>query len=244
MCNETRTDPFAIVGGSRIHPPFSDMQYDVTAEAKALVILKIDEGDAMSPEEAAADAFGGARQAEREAFQAKVRNAMRGALDQVLREHKVPFAIAQVDFSLQAVGWGGDTLGYDEYADAVTECSDCEAVILERDVPGQPYTYGFGDEECREPLCYRCRERRKGSEPKPTEKQLEIIRHALGLNYKEKPFRNHYCTTDKDPELEEMVTAGWFKRGILINEKRDRYYHVTAAGRGFAGVPTPEPTAE
>ena len=66
---------------------------------------------------------------------------------------------------------------------------------------------------------------------KLTEAQLDDIRHALGINQSGREYRNHYCTYDGDPKMEAMVEAGAMRRGVTINEGRDRMYHVTDAGR-------------
>lgn len=63
-----------------------------------------------------------------------------------------------------------------------------------------------------------------------TVRQREIIEHSLGLPYNKKPYRSHYCTSNGDPVLEEMVTVGLMSRGRVINEGRDRYYYVTEMG--------------
>jgi hypothetical protein len=73
-----------------------------------------------------------------------------------------------------------------------------------------------------------------------TEDQRHIIRHSLGLTRSRKAYRTHYCTRDGDPALEEMVTAGWMERGDKLNEGRDRYYHVSAAGAKAVGSKLPK----
>lgn len=73
-----------------------------------------------------------------------------------------------------------------------------------------------------------------------TNEQRDIILHSLGLTRSEKPFRNHYCDRDGDPKLEAMVTAGWMRHGSLLNEKRDRYYHVTESGAEAVGAKLPK----
>lgn len=79
-----------------------------------------------------------------------------------------------------------------------------------------------------------------------TREQREILRHALGLDPSGKdprqgqrkaplePYRNHYCTHDGDPKLEALVTLGLMERGRRLNDGRDRYYHVTEAGKAEA----------
>lgn len=76
-----------------------------------------------------------------------------------------------------------------------------------------------------------------------TDEQTEIIRHSLGLTNpraKGKPYRNHYCADAEDQRLEPLVEAGLMRRGGIINEGRNRYYHVTAAGAAAVGSELPK----
>lgn len=73
-----------------------------------------------------------------------------------------------------------------------------------------------------------------------TSEQREIIHHSLGLGSAKKPYRDYYCTSAGDPILEAMVTAGWMKPGNKINEGRDQYYLVTAAGAAAIGSHLPK----
>lgn len=68
-----------------------------------------------------------------------------------------------------------------------------------------------------------------------SEIQLKILRHALGLDYGEKVYRNYYCTGPGNPHHEEcrnlesmgMMTS---KRDVL-NEMSESYiFNVTQKG--------------
>ena len=72
-----------------------------------------------------------------------------------------------------------------------------------------------------------------------TSEECEIIRHALGLNYKRRPYRNHYCDAADAPELAALVAKGLMKAGRIINNGDDRYYHVTSAGAAMVGSKLP-----
>jgi hypothetical protein len=80
----------------------------------------------------------------------------------------------------------------------------------------------------------------------PTKHQADIIRHSLGYDYPDKirrnrgPYRNYYCAGNGSIALEAMVAQGWMNRGSVINDGKDRYYHVTDAGAAAAGVAMPQ----
>lgn len=66
-----------------------------------------------------------------------------------------------------------------------------------------------------------------------TQAERDIIEHSLGLDYGKKAFRNRYCVGLNSPDytlLCEMVGKGWMQAGNFINDKEDRYFHVTDAG--------------
>jgi len=64
--------------------------------------------------------------------------------------------------------------------------------------------------------------------------QLDIMRHALGLNYGERQNRNCYCASliDGQPPLEigELVAAGLMEARNRINDGEMQYFVVTQAG--------------
>lgn len=53
-------------------------------------------------------------------------------------------------------------------------------------------------------------------------------------------YRNHFCVGAEDcvhrPVVEEMVREGLLVAGAVINDGRDRFFHVTVAGAREAGV--------
>lgn len=67
-----------------------------------------------------------------------------------------------------------------------------------------------------------------------TKRQREIMRHALGLNYKKRPFRNHFCTGPggKDYEMCQQLE----EMGLMVSSKSpicpdDVIFVVTPAGK-------------
>jgi hypothetical protein len=74
-----------------------------------------------------------------------------------------------------------------------------------------------------------------------TEKQREIMRHALGYGSRNPGYRNHFCTgpgsTDY-PHCEALVEAGMMaKRGGNALSGGDNVYQVTDTGRAALKVP-------
>ena len=68
-----------------------------------------------------------------------------------------------------------------------------------------------------------------------TDKQREIILHALGLNRRDREYRNHFVSgsgSDDYQHCEELVTAGLMTRhkGNVLSGG-DNIYIVTDAGR-------------
>lgn len=86
---------------------------------------------------------------------------------------------------------------------------------------------------------------------------LDILWHAIGMdrkNYRKSldwwldndNHRNSYCVSTEPPSrdlkrLDELVARGLMKTGWFINDKRDRYYHVTQAGIRHAKANYPRP---
>ena len=64
-----------------------------------------------------------------------------------------------------------------------------------------------------------------------TREQVEILRHALGLNYKNTSFRKHYVAASDDPACNEMVANGLLKKShnALLPEDHGVFY-VTMKG--------------
>lgn len=74
-----------------------------------------------------------------------------------------------------------------------------------------------------------------------TKAQRESLEHALGLDYPHQirdgvTWRNHYCASDGDSDMEALVAAGLMSRGGTINQGRDRYYFATAEGMAYVGI--------
>lgn len=69
----------------------------------------------------------------------------------------------------------------------------------------------------------------------PTAKQLDILRHTLGVGRGPAGWRNYFITgpgTDDHPHCEAMVAAGWMtKREGTALSGWDDVYSVTEAGR-------------
>lgn len=68
-----------------------------------------------------------------------------------------------------------------------------------------------------------------------TERQLEILRHALGINNRRmrdpESGRNHYATEPGDPELVELERLGMVEKYCGPNDYCDYdWYRCTAAG--------------
>ena len=79
--------------------------------------------------------------------------------------------------------------------------------------------------------------------------EYQILRHSLGLNYKKKPFRNHFCTDSKTvdfPHCENLVKNGLMRRRPdPFNTGREQFiYYVTKDGENIASQPFEPPTKE
>jgi len=65
-----------------------------------------------------------------------------------------------------------------------------------------------------------------------TERQLDQMRHALGLNYGKEMTRNNYYTDSDDLEWNDLVEKGYaVKRSGWDDESA--YYHVTDEGKNI-----------
>lgn len=68
----------------------------------------------------------------------------------------------------------------------------------------------------------------------PSDEQIDIMRHALGLNYGESQNRNFFCASLVDGQppaaIGELVTAGLMEARNRINDGEMQYFVVTQAG--------------
>lgn len=68
-----------------------------------------------------------------------------------------------------------------------------------------------------------------------TQNELDILRHALGLNYQAKPFRNHFCTgpgSADHPTYMALVDKGLMvRRPPSLLTGGDDLFVVTVRGR-------------
>lgn len=78
-----------------------------------------------------------------------------------------------------------------------------------------------------------------------TKAQRDILYHSLGMirrNYRRSQswwldcnnYRNHFCATVERGEhqfdLDALVSLGFMRRSITINDGQDCYYHATKSG--------------
>lgn len=73
-----------------------------------------------------------------------------------------------------------------------------------------------------------------------TKKQEHIIRHSLGIDYAEQPYRNYYMiysNSDGFDELEKLVELGLMtrRRNNLEEVNKSYIYHVTDKGLAALG---------
>lgn len=137
------------------------MNHDVHAKLTADVIFEVP--DAQTPEEAIAKATGPDSDA-REQFRNELVAAVQDAIQAVFQKYGAPCKNPRATFVTRTVAWGGDDVEYAHDADYVGDCVECGAVILDRTIPGQPYTYGYRDENYYEMCCYSCLEKQKAAE--------------------------------------------------------------------------------
>jgi hypothetical protein len=76
----------------------------------------------------------------------------------------------------------------------------------------------------------------KGAFVEITLREMSIIKHLLGLDYKDSPFRNHFVAGPGHSDikhLESLVSKGLMeKRSDPFDEVNENYiYHVTDEGR-------------
>lgn len=59
-----------------------------------------------------------------------------------------------------------------------------------------------------------------------SDNQLRMMKHALGMNYKKKPYRNRFYCSANDKEWNDLVDKGFAVKQGGWNEE-DTYYHLT-----------------
>jgi hypothetical protein len=69
-----------------------------------------------------------------------------------------------------------------------------------------------------------------------SEKQADLMRHALGLSQSKESYRNYFAAEpegDDTPTWEELVGLGFAVKGRIINRPPNelQLYHVSPAGR-------------
>lgn len=79
-----------------------------------------------------------------------------------------------------------------------------------------------------------------------TKAALELMRYALGLNYKPISYRNHFVTSKQTTDyqiIELLLEAGYMSEGRKLGflPEDDSYYYVTDAGKKFVNEHTPTP---
>jgi len=75
-----------------------------------------------------------------------------------------------------------------------------------------------------------------------TDKQLDLMRHALGYNYSPRHDRNNFCAgigTEDHGEILKLCEAGLMRAGRTINEGTSRYYVVTDEGHAMVSARQP-----
>ncbi len=74
-----------------------------------------------------------------------------------------------------------------------------------------------------------------------TEKQKKNMLHALGLDYKKKPYRNYYCCSENHEGWKDLVEKGLAtKRESSLLSRGDVYFFVTEEGSKLLGVKLPK----
>jgi hypothetical protein len=67
---------------------------------------------------------------------------------------------------------------------------------------------------------------------KPSRAQIDDMRHALGLSYEKRTFRNYYATDEAEPSWEDLV-AGGLAVVARVRDDGSRIYAVRRAGLGM-----------
>ncbi len=68
-----------------------------------------------------------------------------------------------------------------------------------------------------------------------TEVQREEMRHALGLNYDDKPTRNYFYTDSDDSDWNDLVEKGYASKRLGWDEE-SAYFSVTEEEKKVLGV--------
>lgn len=69
---------------------------------------------------------------------------------------------------------------------------------------------------------------------KVSEDQLEEMQHAIGLNYKKKPYRNRFFCSENDKNWNELVEKGLAMKGTKRPNNDDNcYFWLTHQGVEF-----------
>lgn len=79
---------------------------------------------------------------------------------------------------------------------------------------------------------------------KQTKEALELMRHALGLNYKPISYRNYFVTSKQSTDYSTialLLEVGYMTEGRKLGflPESDSYYYVTEAGKQFVNQHTP-----
>ncbi len=73
------------------------------------------------------------------------------------------------------------------------------------------------------------------------EQQRKNMLHALGLDHKDKAFRNYYCCSEDHARWNNLVDKGLaIKRKSPLLSKGDCYFFVTKEGADFLEVSLPK----
>lgn len=80
----------------------------------------------------------------------------------------------------------------------------------------------------------------------PTDRQVDLMKHAVGYDSREPFYRNHFCAgagSDDDTEWASLVTLGY---ACLVKQPiaRDNVYAVSDAGKTFLRTMRPQPTPD
>ena len=74
-----------------------------------------------------------------------------------------------------------------------------------------------------------------------TKKERRALEHALGLDYKKKPYRNYVCFYEEEILWEILRKKGLAFRNIIKDpNKIYYYYYVTEEGAKLLGVKLPK----
>ena len=74
-----------------------------------------------------------------------------------------------------------------------------------------------------------------------TKEERRALEHALGLDYKDKPYRNNVCFYSEEPIWEELRKKGLAFRNIIKDPNKTYwYYYVTEEGAKLLGVKLPK----